>query len=350
MDIKKKAFVFDTNFVVGLENHDLTTVVKNLSDRFTVYAPQFSINERIAQQQLELKKKYGDLEKGIKDYKGIATINIYAPFEKSSIRKKESIQRGYEHLFREHIIPFSIEISVFTRLLERTYQKAPPFSTDPKASDKGFKDSLIWISLLDFFKNHGEDTVVFVTDDNGFKNNAEALCKEFKDYTGKSITIEGNEYYKTVTSTNAPIPTRPKEELPLPDMKRVREKIKDAIFSLCGFSYTVDYDEEWEKNFNLYQKVDSAYLETVFSRLENYVKEHIFETHLSAKEILDLDDRITDLNPVPISAIEDALKIYQEVQQNFPDYLPQFYNAAAAIINNNYVKTETVDNYDDLPF
>lgn len=347
MDVKKKAFVFDTNFTVGLKKHDLTTVVNNLSDSFTVYAPQVSIDERIAQYQLDIKNKYKDLGNQIKRYEGIATISNIIPLEEYCDKNKKIIQRSYKTLFGDCIIPFPTDNSVFTKILDRAYEKKPPFSTNPDASDKGFKDSLIWISLLDFFKTHGEDTVVFVTDDKGFKNCAEALCKEFKDYTGKSITIEGNEYYKTVSDTTPPSPFQPKEELSLPDMNRVREKIRDSIFSLCGFSYTVGYDEEWENNFNLYQKVDSAYLETVFSRLENYVKEHIFETHLSAKEILDLDDRITDLNPVPISAIEDALKIYQEVQQNLPDYLPQFYNAAAAIINRNYV---VIDDNNDLPF
>jgi hypothetical protein len=52
-----------------------------------------------------------------------------------------------------------------------------------------------------------------------------------------------------------------------------------------------------------------------------------------------------------MSAWEDALSLYEEIQQRLPDYLPQFYSAAAAIINGNYIEPQVIDlGVDDIPF
>ncbi len=53
---RKKAFVFDTNFII--QNKDMTKVVSSLQDSFAVYVTQVSVEERIAHQCRELKDKY----------------------------------------------------------------------------------------------------------------------------------------------------------------------------------------------------------------------------------------------------------------------------------------------------
>jgi len=68
---------------------------------------------------------------------------------------------------------------------------------------------------------------------------------------------------------------------------------------------------------------------------------------------LGLDDRVTNLTPIPIVSLEKALSFYEEIKNNMPDFLPQFYSEAANIINRNYTKP-TVKFLDlddeDLPF
>ncbi len=51
---KKKAFVFDTNFII--QNQKLDEVMENLSKEFVVYVTQVSIDERIAQQCIQEKR------------------------------------------------------------------------------------------------------------------------------------------------------------------------------------------------------------------------------------------------------------------------------------------------------
>lgn len=81
------------------------------------------------------------------------------------------------------------------------------------------------------------------------------------------------------------------------------------------------------------------------------MRDHLFETSISADKILGLDDRVVNEISIPISAWEETQLLYEEIQQKLPDYLPQFYNAAAAIINTNYVEPQVfAQEYDEVPF
>ena len=45
---KKKAFIFDTNFII--QHPDLNVALDKLKDQYALYVSQVSIDERIAQQ------------------------------------------------------------------------------------------------------------------------------------------------------------------------------------------------------------------------------------------------------------------------------------------------------------
>jgi hypothetical protein len=111
---KKKAFVFDTNFII--ENRRLQEVVANLSEEFTVYVTQISIDERISQKYLELKNKYDKLLSLIDDYKGVADIRIITTLDKKHESEKEITQENYIDLFGNNIIPLSLGEITFSKV------------------------------------------------------------------------------------------------------------------------------------------------------------------------------------------------------------------------------------------
>lgn len=344
---KKKAFVFDTNFII--ENRNLKEVVATLSDGFTVYVTQISIEERISQKHLEIKNKYEKLETISQQYKGIANVKIITSLEKSLKTFREIMEKGYANLFGEHIIPFKSDETTFSKIIDRVYKKCPPFLSGEGASDKGFKDSLIWLSLLDFFKESEEDEIIFVTNDNGFRKNSDALCYEFKEVTKKEIIFKDNNYYKSLFETNT---ISLEQNVPIPDVKHLREKIHSVILSLCGIE-TEDYwgAPDWDTTFSLNKRVDGAYMEVVLDGLKKYIIGHIFETEVSAERVLDLDGRVTNGVSIPMVALENALSLYEEIQQRVPSYLPQFYDTAASIINRNYIEPQEDEEDDDrMPF
>lgn len=71
--------------------------------------------------------------------------------------------------------------------MERAFSKLPPFGGKEKNSDKGFKDVLIWESILEFTAQHENANIIFYTKDKGYKD---VLVDEFeKLYPNASIAI-----------------------------------------------------------------------------------------------------------------------------------------------------------------
>lgn len=351
---EKMAFVFDTNFIIQVKNLD--EVVANLKDKFSVYVTQISIDERIAQVCREQKEKYDKLEGLQQEYAHIATITLKNTYEDIAEKCRKGMQAKYKKIFGANIIPFSKDEKTFSEILGRALQKQAPFSSDPKASDKGFKDSLLWLSLLDFFKQSGSDHIVFVSDDSGFKKNAKVLTEEFLNFTGKTIEIKDNGYYQKL------IETRPEVEEPpvlesIPNIEQLREEIQSVIGSLCSAVDGNYYGDSWEEfTFTTSEKFDSAYIESVFKNLRYIISLHLFEQGVSASEVFKGNDGIANGNvDIPISALENALHLFDRIQQKHPDYIQQFYTAATNILNRNYREGYVVaykpdGDSDELPF
>lgn len=347
----KKAIVFDTNFII--QNKDLEEVVARLSDEFTPYVSQVTIDERIAQQCREYKKKFDRIESIKEESKWIAKIEFITSYEEYSKYLKKAVQNNYNNLFHANIFLSDYDDEMLKKVVERANYKTPPFATDENASDKGFKDTLIWISLISFFKQNGEAEVVLLTDDKGFLNNKETLQKEFFESTGKTITIYPNSYYNTLIEKDTT--DVEEKEIIIPDKAKVdelRDNIRNAVYHLC---YVDDYDPVWgvvtsEKTFITDKRVNGEYMKNVFDNIENILYDHIFETEIAASEIFDLDGRVSDTdNKIPMKNLEDAVEMYSAVKAEYEDFLQQFYNATAAIVNTNFVEPNHFDD-DDIPF
>lgn len=347
----KKAFVFDTNFII--QNHNLEEVVKKLNDKgFTVYVSQVAISERIAQECIKQKGKYEKLEALQKDVADFALIKVTKSYEKIEKFYHMGMQKKYDELFGERVIRLNTDAAMFQRVLDRSYMKTPPFIQGE--TDKGFKDSLMWLSILDYFKSNGEDQVVFVSNDNGFKGSKEFLCDEFARETGKKIEIQDNTYYRTVTEVIQEPPKKEvAKEIPLPDRDVLRKQIKEICDQLCCVEVENYYgDTAWEKTFKTSVLFDSDYMSTVFERSGDIVKQHIFEQELPASILLNIDGRITDCEcKMPMCAIDQVIGLYTDIRKMYPSYLPQFYSAVAVTLNQNFEEFMHVnDNDDQLPF
>lgn len=344
---KNTSLVVDTNFIIQKRN--LQEVIKTLDDNYKLYVTQVSIDERIGQQIRDLKQKYDEIPKIQKEYKNIAKFDKIIDYEKSVTDLKKRVQKAYDKTKGINIIPFNNNEGTLSLILERANLKTPPFIFESK-SDKGFKDALIWLSLLDYFKNDGENEIVFITDDNGFLKNENFLCEEFNAYTEKTIQIKPNNYFKELFQENKEIVESFNVE-PLPNFSTLREEIYDTIDSL---RWSMDYDyfgiEEWHETFELIEKVDTKYMEIVFSSLRKTIEEHIFDKSLPANDFLELDIRVINKNNISMEDIEKALKLYEKIQNNYPDYLEQFYTATANILNQNYLEPVSEDEDDDIPF
>lgn len=338
---EKKAFVFDTNFIIQIKTLD--EVVANLSDRFIVYITQVSIDERIAQVCRETKDRFERLKQFESQYKDIVEFQYITTYDKMESYYKDRMQRKYEELFKDHVVPFSKDEKTFNAVLERANKKAPPFIQG--SSDKGFKDALLWESLLEYFKESTVEEVVFLSDDGGFIKNTEVLCEEFESITGKRITIYQNSFYTDLTKTN-PV----KEELPIHpkkpvDLEKLREEIRRTITNLCVVTVMDGYYDQYEfETFTINKEADADYIADIFSQMEAVYTAHFLETELDASYIFNTDGRVTNgRKRIPINAVEEAIELWKEIKSNNFDLLTQFYNAAAAVVNQNYTLPITAE-------
>ena len=354
-----KAFVFDTNFII--QNQNLDEVLGRLIEMFSVYVTQVSIDERIAQNCRNLKSQFDEAETCRIKFIKFATISFKKTYEEESEFYQRGIQAKYEKYFGNHIIPFAKDGEMLTTIIERANKRLPPFSAAKEASDKGFKDCLLWLSMLDYFKSNGEDEVIFVTDDkSAFRNNAEYLQKEFHEVTGKKIEIHPNTYYKDLlrqpeSPTSDPIPEQTAEDLP--NLAAFRDEVEDAIEGLRGADWEDFFgDLQWSQTFTTSVLFDKDYVKTFFAGLREDIANHIFEKSIPASKLLDLDGRVADCDvEIPMQNLEKALRAYQLVLKNYSQYSEQFFEAAARILNRNYKAPTTlpVDFADDdgeLPF
>lgn len=348
---EKPAFVFDTNFIVKEKNLD--RVLQNLQEKFSVYVPQICIEERIAQECRDLRKQFDEIEEIQKRCAKIASISFETSYEKRAEELRKGMQKKYEKWFESRIIPFSKDSKTFQRVLERAYQKLPPFSDEKGASDKGFKDALVWLSLLDYFVEDGDENVVFVTSDGGFSKNADQLCDEFHKVTGKTIEIKSSNYYSELLKDKSQqIPPPPQRQYP--EVTHLREEIHSVLSDVCCVETEGYWGEpQYGYSFILNKKVDASYMKMIFENLANVYNNHLFDQSLPAKEVLELDDRVVngEVN-IPLETLENVIKLYEKIKQDCPDYIQQFYQTAANIFNRNYREPpqEIEEEEGELPF
>lgn len=347
----KVAFVFDTNFII--QNHDLETVTQKLMEHdFVAYVTQVAIDERIAQECNKQKDKYDELEKIKHKFCDFASIKITKKYEDTQRYYKEGMRKKYDSLFGKNIVPLSTDEGTFSKILERAYAKIPPFIKG--SSDKGFKDTLMWMSLVEYFSKNGESKVVFVTDDNGFRDNINVLEEEFNNITGKTIEIKSNSYYKEIIEPIPAIP-EPKQLVEVQytvNLTALRDEIQEAIHNIC-WAETVGYwgNTVWEKTFTTSKPFDASYAAQVFEHLGDKIKLYILEQSVFASSVLDMDNRIKDGDvKIPMASLERVFKLYLEIKEQCADYMPSFYTASVGILNGNCEDKLDFSDDEELPF
>lgn len=108
-----------------------------------------------------------------------STIN-YPEYIRAKIAEyKKEISEGVNEVIE---IPIASN-DRFESIINRAFSKLPPFEGKDKKSDKGFKDALLWESVLEFALNHRNSKIIYYSKDNAF---GEFLLKEFAENVAES--------------------------------------------------------------------------------------------------------------------------------------------------------------------
>ena len=349
---QKKALVLDTNFIIQ-NIKDIRKIVEKLRESHTVYISQVSVDERIAQKIRDMRKKYKELETMSKNECSLySNIVMTKSIEDAAEAYREGIQMNYQGLFGDGIIPLIKNKKMLDTVLMRANDKTPPFVEG--ASDKGFKDTLIWLSVLEFFKNSKVKEVIFISDDNGFLKAAPELIEEFKNNTGRAIEFKTNAYCKELINEKTDKNTEEvTPQKPLPDVSLLRKEIDEAFEDLIWFEGEDSFGgPKWERTFDIYDIVDESYAKAFFDELSDKIQSHIFEARVLPSELLCVGNiEMLDKVLIPIERFEAANRVYESVKKNYAQYLDAFYLAFTQKINKNYQTKPFNDiNADDLPF
>ena len=189
--------------------------------------------------------------------------------------------------------------------MDRVYKKTPPFLNTDNSSDKGFKDTILWISMMNFFRTIDENVnVIFISNDKGFINYVEILQMEFLTIAGKKIDIKSNSYYKDLlgeTIEAVKVEEIHVKELSVSEKDELRERISTVIHNICNVLHHDEYGEEyWATAFETNTYFDNEKLQNAFENMEDILKDHILESNIRASTIWGLgfmvDRKSTRLN------------------------------------------------------
>ncbi|EES51014.1 PIN domain-containing protein [Clostridium botulinum] len=188
----KTSIIIDTNSLFVKKYRDFTRIeflenVQSLVDDInlinqpgiSIVLPQIVIDELVKQQVEE----YDKVIKGIGDIK-LPFVDI-----NKKTNYKDHIELILDKKMEELKKKSGVNIKVITypknevlqAIIKRAIEKRPPFEGKDKISDKGFKDVILWESLLEYKNNNRQERITLVSTDKIFieNKNQEILKDEY---------------------------------------------------------------------------------------------------------------------------------------------------------------------------
>ena len=158
-----------------IEVNDLYTYVK-------LVIPQLVISE-LRKQQID---DCSDTVKNLKKTKVTSqVIDLPVDYEKTCDAVfDDTLDSLHDGNVKVDIAPYPPN-EALQGLIQRVISKSPPFEGKDKESDKGFKDALIWESLLDYKKRNTKDVLVLYSKDKRITDTL--LEKEYKELFNEEV-------------------------------------------------------------------------------------------------------------------------------------------------------------------
>lgn len=235
-----------------------TLELNDLTYEVNIFFPEIVLLELLHHLELKLNKKYGDLENFKQEFKNFEEITII----NNDLNIKKYCENLKNYYFKElNIIPIPSEGNLlFNKVLDMSINKKPPFIEG--SSDKGFKDSILFLSLLKFAEDNKYDKYVLFSNDNGFSNNIKELQDEFRNHLTSfrkhdiynDLVIIKNKNINSYINTEFKLFTDLKEYIANNFFKILEKKYEKATVINKGInSYEIDSFEILEDDIDIHQ-------------------------------------------------------------------------------------------------
>lgn len=352
----KNVVIVDTNFLVN-NTGNIKEIVKELQEKeIEVYVPELVKEEFINIQLRKLEEAYSKLE-NLKNLQKIIDLK----YRKKEVTRKmvEGIYNNiFEENFKNKIIVYNKE-GMLDRVLERNKYKKPPFYNENNSSDKGFKDTIILLTIIDFISSFGDDAIFyFITSDNGFIKYKNEIEKEIFDKCAKNITIvEGkdkNKVYKELNiveeKSNQEEKTEnifSKEEINIEEIRKRINKLMDIFIWTTSFDYYGNLQDE--RRFEISNYINNEKTEKFLNSIDGIIEDNIFRNEILVETFFETDEWVFSKNSIDVDTMKEISELYKKVKDT--KYKEAFINYISQRINENKVNNMfTVESDDDLPF
>lgn len=178
------------DFNIGLKNIISILRELNIHDDVSIVIPEIIWLE-IKQQRKEIMKKVYDQINDLKTKYNLPGVQInidHFDYEDHSDNLlEETLSKYINDKYIKYNMPIDIE---YYSIIKRAIKKQPPFEGLNKITDKGFKDAVLWESILKFKSLNDSYNIILYSSDNMFGN---CLKEEYKNKFNQSIYIVKNE-------------------------------------------------------------------------------------------------------------------------------------------------------------
>lgn len=213
----KIGFVTDTNIIRKSDDELSKGMILDTTDIFIEYIevlkkrdpnhtlvyfmPELVLKELFAQKSAFFKKQLADLNK----IYGKIKYGLNGTLPKDNFKDVIKEEKK-KYLPNFEIITLESSKELMDELVEDAINKTPPFdkSIDGEKTDSGFKDAIIWKTILNSKEIDNYDLFYFFSSDKTFQEGKEFLLQQFSDYHPKTelkiifIKPEGNQRQKAL--------------------------------------------------------------------------------------------------------------------------------------------------------
>lgn len=352
----KNIVIVDTNFLINNTGNIKEIIEELTSNDIEVYVPEIVKEEFINIQLRKLEETYNKLESLKKSQKVIDLK--YRKKELSRKMVEDAYDKIFENNFNDKIIIYNRE-EMLNRVLQRNRYKQPPFYNESNSSDKGFKDTIIFLTVLDFiidFKD--EANFYFITSDNGFIKYKKEIEKEIFEKSIKNITIldgkDKNKLYKELNIVENQQIQQDEQENIFSKKEIDIEEIRKQINNLMDkFTWATSFDfygnEQEVRRFDISNYISSDDTEKFLNSIDDVLEDNIFRNTILIEAFFETEDWVFSKYSIDIDTMKEISQLYKTVKDT--KYKEAFVKYVSQRINENKVTNMfTTDSDDDLPF
>lgn len=353
----EKIIILDTNFLVANTGKINEIIPKLEKNNYKVYVPKMVQEEYINIQLRKIKELYKKIE-NIKSSNDFLNLK-YENEEKVLEWNEKGYNKSFKEYFGDNVIEYKKD-NILENVLERNRYKEPPFYDEPNSSDKGFKDTIIWLSIKEFINKYENKETFFyyITSDNGFVKYKHSLEKEIENKYFEIMDIKDVNKLYSKFSIEVPENKKEIEEnvfdsiINEVNLDEAREKINSLMWDFNNY-VDVDYygNENIGNRYEIKKIISYNETETFLNHIQKILKDNFFRKTINPEYIFPTDCQVYSNGcEINLDTLRDIDRLYQKISKT--EYKDSFIHFVMQKINENKVDDVAFINTedDDLPF